>query len=157
MEKQQILQHENTAFKWRKNSLKERRRMRNDRKKRKRHQRKKENELKADATQGLADRLRNEAKRKERLLYLARKYYLKWLQNKGALRTLQEKAARQPSSSRFGSQAKVKLFFKMYSTELRSNTTLNFVILKSAVCGFVGFVYVSFKNKTQKPGAGKPF
>lgn len=65
MEKQQILQHKNTTFKWRKNSLTERRHMRNDRKKRKWHQREKENELKADAVQGLAGCLRNEAKRKE--------------------------------------------------------------------------------------------
>ena len=117
MEGQRSLdEQQRSPFKWRKNSLVEQRRMRNDRKKRKRHQRRKnEHKLKADVnTDGFSERLQMEAKEKERFLYLARKYYLKWQENKEIIKTLQNKAAKQRStSSRFGMQTKVHvwLFF----------------------------------------------
>lgn len=115
MEGQRSLdEQQRSPFKWRKNSLVERRRMRNDRKKRKRHQRRKnEYKWKADVNMdGFSERLRKETKEKERFLYLARKYYLKWRQNKEIITTLREKAAKQPStSSRFGMRTKVGFCF----------------------------------------------
>ena len=115
MEGQRSLdEQQRSPFKWRKNSLVEQRHMRNDRKKRKRHQRtKSKNEYtwKADVNMdGFPERLQKETKEKERFLYLARKYYLKWRQNKEIITTLQQKAAKQPSTySRFGMQSKVQV------------------------------------------------
>ena len=97
-----------------KNSLVERRRMRNDRKKRKRHQRRKnEYTWKVDANMDvLSERLRIETKEKERFLYLPRKYHLKWRQNKEIITTLQDRAVKQPStSSCFGMRTKVHVGF----------------------------------------------
>ena len=100
-----------SPFKWRENTASERRRMRNQRKKRKRLQRRKGNdeyELKANAViEGLAERLRKESEQKQRLLFLARKYYLKWKANKDLL--LREKSRQLLSASRFGTRTKVSL------------------------------------------------
>ena len=65
-------------FRWRENTLAERRRKRNDIKKRKRLQRRKVRE--DEATKAVSDRLHKETLQKDRFLYLARKYYLKWQQ-----------------------------------------------------------------------------
>ena len=101
-------------FKWRENSLDERRRMRNDRKKRKRQQRRKEMSIcKEDTIKELANCLQRETQQKERILYLARKYYLKWRQNKETQKNIQEKAAKQQLPSRFGTKPyKVRLKLK---------------------------------------------
>ena len=111
-----IVELQRSPFKWRKNSLVERRRMRNDRKKRKRNQRRIECTWKADVNMdGFSERLRKETKKKERFLYLARKYYLKWRQSKEIVTTLQHKAAKQPStSSRFGMQTKVHVLCRLF-------------------------------------------
>lgn len=116
MEGQRSLdEQQRSPFEWRKNSLVERRRMRNDRKKRKRHQRRRneEKKWKADVNMdGFSERLRKETKEKERFLYLARKYYLKWRQNKEIITTLQHKAPKQPSTSTlFGMRTKVHVGF----------------------------------------------
>lgn len=110
MEGKQDQGEQRRPFKWRQNTVGERRRMRNDRKKRKRRQRRKDDvcKWKADANVELSQRLRKESKEKERLLYLAKKYYLKWRQNKEIIKTLQERAAKQPTSSRFGTHPKVR-------------------------------------------------
>ena len=110
-----IVELQRSPFKWRKNSLVERRRVRNDRKKRKRNQRRIERTWKADVNMdGFSERLRKETKKKERFLYLARKYYLKWRQSKEIVTTLQHKAAKQPStSSRFGMQTKVHVLCRL--------------------------------------------
>lgn len=82
-------QAERTPFKWRENTASERRRMRNERKKRKRLQKRKANDhskLEANAViEGLAERLHKELEQNQRLLFLARKYYLKWKTNKDLL------------------------------------------------------------------------
>ena len=104
-------EQERDPFQWRKNTLDERRRMRSDRKKRKRSKIRKEMSIDKEGTiKELAKCLQRETEKKERLLYLARKYYLKWRQNKEAKRILQEKAANPRLwSSRFGTIPKVGL------------------------------------------------
>ena len=81
-----------STFHWQDNTLIERRRMRNDRKKRKRLlSRKRNRKTKADAIiKGLVDRLKNESRQKERLRFLARKYYDKWKQNKEVVKSVRE-------------------------------------------------------------------
>ena len=105
---------EGSPFKWRENTAGERRRVRNQRKKRKRLQKKKGNDeyelklVKANAAiEGLAERLGKESELKQRLLFLARKYYLKWKANKDLL--LREKSRQVLSASRFGTRTKVSL------------------------------------------------
>lgn len=102
-------QKKRTPFKWRENTATERRRMRKQGKKRKRLQRRKEYDkckFKANAViEGLTDRLRIETKQRKRLLFLARKYYLKWKENKDLL--LRRNGGNLPSASRFGTRAKV--------------------------------------------------
>ena len=79
------------------------------RQEKKRLQRRKEYDkckFKANAViEGLTDRLRIETKQRERLLFLARKYYLKWKENKDLL--LRRNGGNLPSASRFGTRAKV--------------------------------------------------
>lgn len=93
-------QADRTPFKWRENTASERRRMRNERKKRKRLQKRKANDhskLEANAViEGLAERLHKELEQNQRLLFLARKYYLKWKTNKDLL--LRENGGRVPQS-----------------------------------------------------------
>lgn len=103
-------QADTTPFKWRENTASERRRMRNERKKRKRlHRRKANDRSKLDANaviEGLAERLHKESEQKQRLLFLARKYYLKWKTNKDLL--LRENGGRIPQSAcRYGTGTKV--------------------------------------------------
>lgn len=92
MEGQQTLDEQKCGpFKWRENTLDERPRTRNDRKKRKRKRRRKEMSIyKEDTIKVLAKCLQRETQQKERVLYLARKYYLKWRQNKETQRNIQE-------------------------------------------------------------------
>ena len=99
-------------FKWRENTLDERRRMRNDRKKRKRQRRRKEmSNYKEDTIEVLAKCLQRETKQKERVLYLARKYYLKWRETKETQRNIQKTATKHQFPSRFGTKPdKVRLF-----------------------------------------------
>lgn len=83
--------------------------MRNDRKKKKRLQsRRGHRKSKADAViKGLAARLQKESQQRERLLFLARKYYEKWKQNKVIMKSPWEDTMKLPSFSRFGTRAKV--------------------------------------------------
>lgn len=94
-------QADRTPFKWRENTASERRRMRNERKKRKRLQKRKANDhskLEANAViEGLAERLHKELEQNQRLLFLPRKYYLKWKTNKDLL--LRENGGRVPQSA----------------------------------------------------------
>ena len=98
-------------LKWRGNTVGERRRMRNERKKRKRYQRRKRMAInKEDKIKELAECLQGEIREKERILYLARKYFLKWRQSRKENKVqiiLQEKIAKQHLSSRFGKRPKV--------------------------------------------------
>lgn len=107
-------QADRSPFEWRDNTASERRRMRNQRKKRKRLQRRKGNDefkLKTDAViDDLARRLRKELEQNRRLLFLARKYYLKWKTNKDLL--IREKSRKLTSTSRFGTQTKVSLNYR---------------------------------------------
>ena len=95
-------QADRSPFEWRDNTASERRRMRNQRKKRKRLQRRKGNDefkLKTDAViDDLARRLRKELEQNRRLLFLARKYYLKWKTNKDLL--IREKSRKLTSTLR---------------------------------------------------------
>lgn len=110
-------QKKRAPFKWRENTATERRRMRNQRTKRKRLQRRKENDkctFKANAVmEGLTDRLRVETKQRERLLFLARKYYLKWKENKDLL--FRKNGGNLPSASRFGTRTKVSKIKLMWA------------------------------------------
>lgn len=95
-----------SKFRWRENTLAERRRMRNDRRKRKRLQRRKAREH--EATKAVSDRLHKETLQKDRFLYLARKYYLKWQQIKEAHKKLHAKASSTLQlGSRFGTNTRV--------------------------------------------------
>ena len=84
----------------------------------KRYQRRKRMAInKEDKIKELAECLQGEIREKIRILYLARKYFLKWRQsrkeNKVKKIILQEKIAKQHLSSRFGTRPKVmalKLF-----------------------------------------------
>ena len=92
---------ESSPFRWRENTLAERRRMRNDRKKRKRLQRRKSKQHSA------SERLRKEIIQKDRYLVLARKYYSKWRQINEAHKELQAKASSFSTGSRFGTNSRV--------------------------------------------------
>ena len=59
---------------------------------------------------GLARRLRKELEQDQRVLFLARKYYLKWRTNKDLL--IREKSRKLASTSRFGTQTKVSLNYR---------------------------------------------
>ena len=89
--------------------------MRNDRKKRKRLLSRKGNRKSNAVIKGLVERLQNESQQKERFLFLARKYYEKWKQNKEVMKSARENTVALPSFSRFGTQAKVTLniFFNL--------------------------------------------
>ena len=111
-------QKKRAPFKWRENTATERRRMRNQRTKRKRLQRRKKKnykcKFKANAViEGLTDRLRVETKQRERLLFLARKYYLKWKENKDLL--FRKNGGNLPSASRFGTRTKVSKIKLMWA------------------------------------------
>ena len=106
-----------SPFQWRDNTLTERRCMRNDGKKRKRLLSRKGNrKSKSGAViKGLVERLQNESRQKERLRFLARKYYEKWKQNKEVLKSARENTVTLPSTSRFGTRAKVTLNISRFS------------------------------------------
>jgi len=88
--------------------------MRNDRKKRKRLQKRK---LKDDeARKAVYDRIHRETLQKDRFLYLARKYYLRWQQINEAHKKLQAKASTLPLGSRFGANTRVSGGSKTYCT-----------------------------------------
>lgn len=78
-------------FKWRKNSTKEVRHMRNQRKKRKRLQKKNIPSVTV-AKENYERLIQKEQAQKGRFLFLARKYYLKWKAVKEAHRNLRAKA-----------------------------------------------------------------
>lgn len=115
-------QADRSPFEWRENTASERRRMRNQRKKRKRLQKRKGNDECKQKTNaiidGLARRLRKESEQNRRLLFLARKYYLKWRTNKDLL--IREKSRKPTSTSRFGTQTK---FFSMGGSGVASNVS----------------------------------
>lgn len=70
--------------------------------------------FKANAViEGLTDRLRVETKQRERLLFLARKYYLKWKENKDLL--FRKNGGNLPSASRFGTRTKVSKIKLMWA------------------------------------------
>ena len=104
-----------SPFQWQDNTLTERRRMRNDRKKKKRLQsRRGHRKSKADAViEGLAARLQKESQQRERLLFLARKYYEKWKQNKVIMKSPREDTMKLPSFSRFGTRERFERCFKL--------------------------------------------
>lgn len=86
-------------FRWRQNTIAERRRMRNDRKKRKRLQRKKFPQF-PNAYISKPCRMIDS-------LYLARKYYLKWQKINEAYWKIQAKASTLTLGSRFGTHTRV--------------------------------------------------